>query len=74
MISVGKNNIEEIPDEGYEKLKKLFAISAGENPIKKINTETLKKMCSDAEGSLVRLSFDVNGLEDKNKEESTRQK
>jgi len=69
MISVGKNNIEEIPDEGYEKLKKLFAISAGENPIKKINTETLKKMCSDAEGSLVRLSFDVNGLEAKNKEE-----
>ena len=26
-------------------------------------------MCSDAEGSLVRLSFDVNGLEGNNKEE-----
>ena len=69
MFSIGKNNITEIPGEGYEKLKSLFAISAGENPIKKVNTETLRKMCSDAEGSLVRLSFDVNGLEGNNKEE-----
>ena len=69
MLSIGNNNIEEIPGEGYEKLKRLFAISAGGNPIKKVNTETLKRMCTSNDGAFVRLSFDPSGLEGENKEE-----
>jgi hypothetical protein len=69
MLSLSNNNIQEIPGEGYEKLISLFAISAGGNPIKKVNTETLKRMCTSDDGTFVRLSFDPSGLEGENKEE-----
>jgi hypothetical protein len=69
MLSLSNNNIVEIPGEGYEKLKTVFGISAGGNPIKKVNNETLKKMCTKEGATIVRLSFDTNGLEGENKEE-----
>ena len=69
LLSLRENNIKEIPGEGYEKLKVIFAINVADNPIKKVNNETLKKMCTKEMSTLVKLGFNTNGLEGENKEE-----
>ena len=69
LLSVKENNIKEIPGEGYEKLDVIFAINVTGNPINKVNNETLKKMCTKEEPTLVMFGFDTNGLEGENKEE-----
>lgn len=66
ILSLSDNNIKEIPGEGYEKLD-LFSMAFSGNPIKKINIETLKKMC--IKGTLIRFKFDHEGLDPQNKEE-----